>query len=1325
MSALAVSGAAPSHPVPREDSRGVSAKSEVARLNAALASRGAPWRAAVTPLSSLDAAEFARAFPPLPPLPEDARRRLPVIEALPGEVFPPAWDWREMNGVTPVRNQHVPLRCGSCYAFAACAELESFIKIYDGREEDLSEQQVLSCHNPITPPAGGPGFGGCLGASADRPYNLFMDPGAVSETCMVYEALDDEVPCIEDGCAIHGRISGYSIVAAGESSLKHALLTGPVWVGMYIDNDFRSYGTGCFTFVDPPLPMPDVNHAMLCVGWIDSLCGGAGAWIVKNSFGTEWGDAGYGYIRYGTETFAEYAYQIRYVPGPVKALSLEEPDGAEIWAVGSRHEIEWHCAALPVDHFEIGCRVGASYHVIDDRVGLAARRYAWTVSDGPGEDCRIEIAAHDASDRVIASDASDAPFAVVTPRTDWDVEGVEACVAGTWQGAPRMASDYLGGAIVVWQDLRNGNNDFYGQRFDVDGNRLWSPNGLAICTEPHHQRNCDLACSGAAAFVVWEDERNAVPDSVPPHGTDIYGREIRLDGDENPSNGEIKVCCLATDQSNPRIVADAFGGAIAVWEDFRSGRSECDLYAQRLHPGGAFAWATNGVPVCTSAGAQREQQIVSDGTGGAIVAWEDTRDGVVDIYVQRIADDGRVKWGAAGLPICGTPASKDLQGLVTDGQGGAIAVWVEEGAGSGLDIHAQRVSRWGDILWGLGGVVVCDAPEDQCQVDVAPDGLGGAVVAWCDNRGEWVGEIPKNLSTGVEDIRAQRIGGSGSVRWNEVGVCTLPRTQEMPRVVPDGAGGAVVIWRDKRDSGWIDVGENALGVDENDFDLYFQRIDVHGEAMWRANGEPLCAEPTEQMGVCAAPDSIGGVYVAWNDTRGGLRESFVQRLSAYHPHPRCAVTAAIVRGGAAHPISGERLFACPAGDGGDTLLVRCDFRDGDMDGRAAVAPQEIVLDAGGLGFTLCGSSTRDTAGTAANGYRVTLARACVAGCSDCEGGGCAEATKLPQDIAVSYGGAIIGSIAGLRVKGIDVDGDGFVDAIENERLGRLLGKTPADSAYSSAYDYDADGAIDERDLRLLGAHCAHRCPNFDPRPGTAAITPRFVLEAAAEGDTSRTRSVRVYLDRIGDVSSACFGLGNESQTLAYRGWIPRVESGVATNVVTVVRDGRPVVFVSARGLPSGAAGAVEIGTLAYEAVGGKESVGEGSGSAAGSDGFALVFGEAITRSGVASSFSRSEYEEEGVACPSYLATCCPNPFNPATTIRYSIAERGRVTIRIYDVSGRLVRTLLDEVRGTSPSGHEAVWRGDNDAGHALASGVYFCRLETKGFTATRKIVILR
>jgi len=90
-----------------------------------------------------------------------------------------------------------------------------------------------------------------------------------------------------------------------------------------------------------------------------------------------------------------------------------------------------------------------------------------------------------------------------------------------------------------------------------------------------------------------------------------------------------------------------------------------------------------------------------------------------------------------------------------------------------------------------------------------------------------------------------------------------------------------------------------------------------------------------------------------------------------------------------------------------------------------------------------------------------------------------------------------------------------------------------------------------------------------------------------------------------------------------------------------------------------------------------------------------------------------------------LAQNYPNPFNPSTTIEYSIAEPGPVTLKVYNVAGQLVRTLVDERRAGARASYTATWDGRGDNGVPVASGVYFYRIVAKNFSQTRKMVLLK
>lgn len=211
--------------------------------------------------------------------------------------FPSSWDWRALGGVTPVRNQE---SCGSCWVFSATAAVESAILIREEIERDLSEQQVILC-NPY-------GYG-CNGGWMGRAYDFFMAAGGADEACIPYTATDDE-PCPDGRCPALDYLRGHAAVTVTVRDLKAALLNGPVAVAMTVHDDFLCYTGGCYSSTESGAP----NHGILIVGWDDAACDGAGAWILKNSWGPDWGEDGYCQIRYNTCQIGFGAEQVAYTP---------------------------------------------------------------------------------------------------------------------------------------------------------------------------------------------------------------------------------------------------------------------------------------------------------------------------------------------------------------------------------------------------------------------------------------------------------------------------------------------------------------------------------------------------------------------------------------------------------------------------------------------------------------------------------------------------------------------------------------------------------------------------------------------------------------------------------------------------------------------------------------------------------------------------------------------------------------------------------------------------------------------------------------------------
>ncbi len=230
----------------------------------------------------------ADSFGLLPP-PVDMKGLRPHAKSLLGQLAPPAsWDWRTMNGVTPVKNQNP---YGTCWAFATIGDLESKRLIRESAAYDLSEVNVVAC-NPV-------GTNCNSGGNAWISTNYLTLLGSVYENCNAYPGGCPYPACVNPACGHHDRVTEWRIIADDVTAIKNAIMTyGPVFTGIYGSfPGFSTYnGVGCLVYTGTEAQ----NHAVLIVGWDDAMCGGNGGWIVKNSWGATWGAAGYFYIRYGS-----------------------------------------------------------------------------------------------------------------------------------------------------------------------------------------------------------------------------------------------------------------------------------------------------------------------------------------------------------------------------------------------------------------------------------------------------------------------------------------------------------------------------------------------------------------------------------------------------------------------------------------------------------------------------------------------------------------------------------------------------------------------------------------------------------------------------------------------------------------------------------------------------------------------------------------------------------------------------------------------------------------------------------------------------------------
>jgi len=359
------------------------------------------------------------------------------------------------------------------------------------------------------------------------------------------------------------------------------------------------------------------------------------------------------------------------------------------------------------------------------------------------------------------------------------------------------------------------------QRLNADGNRLWGQVGPDRWV-------------GVKIFEAWDSQAEDIIGNLSPAGEVVEDGEggaiipwwlayeqrrhlliQRIDGNGCPCwtgntppswvGSGVNLGDMGPSSTNYAQVATSDGahGAIIAWKDFRDDSNTPHLYAQRVSSEGDALWGEggNGVAISGAVGAAigeeyRGINICSDGEGGAFLVWEEHRPGLGHgsvVLAQRIAPEGNALWQEGGVEVALTHTELEYSPRVAyTGEGKTIVVWYE-----GMitlphyDIYAQELDANGQRLW-TRDTPVSTAPGNQTWLWMAPNGKGGAVLVWQDNRNYintrndiYAQRVPLTLDEdgdGVADSEEQGPGGDdsnydgnhdGTPDWQQPNVASL------------------------------------------------------------------------------------------------------------------------------------------------------------------------------------------------------------------------------------------------------------------------------------------------------------------------------------------------------------------------------------------------------------------------------------------------------------------------------------------------------------------------------------------------------------------------
>lgn len=763
-----------------------------------------------------------------------------------------------------------------------------------------------------------------------------------------------------------------------------------------------------------------------------------------------------------------------------------------------------------------------------------------------------------------------------------------------------------------------------------------------------------LSDGAGGAYLAWTDDR------LVSSGIDIYLDHILKSGVMDPAwppNG-LAVCAATGDQYNPVLVADNSGGVIVVWEDHRNVTS--DIYAARVNSNGTLAtgWTTAGgkqIGAATPSGLARDETYpvaCSDGAGGVVVAWTlvFTLYADDDIYGVRILANGTVApgWVALGTVINGPSDFQDSPAIAPDGLGGAIVAYVDHFVSGVLQIRYRTVSASGFV--GVpGSDAVSSTGIGQMALIGTSDGMNGILLAWSDQRvgpaGVCVGGItPSGLGASPFNFSPYVFRDPSEICWPQ-------------QIIPDGTGGIYLTYR---------VMSGSLNV---------QVCRLNNNGVLPSGWSTLGATIGKRI-AGIAPDGTGGVMAAFSEGYDIYAMRYLSNgapATGWYSPPYYLCNA----------INGqEQPAACS--DGANGLIAAWpDYRDS-YRGLSGIYAQRVDRFGalGEAGPSIAGA--KDTPDDQGGHLRLSWNPSYLD----------VEPTRgvnnyyvfrqLPTHLAVQQ---LKSGQAKLAPEDSDQHGAGVLRATRTA---------------TTTYYWEQIATVPA--LALPGYSLLVATSN-DSVPGSNPYTLFMVEATASSGAYWMSPPDSGYsVDNLPPLPPAPVAAAYSPGGTSFH-WGPNTEGDLANYRIY---RGSSLSFVPSIGNRI----ASPTDTTYYDATSSTYIYKMSSVDAHGNESAFTT----ITPTGVLAVLGTVPRELA-------FAIASRNPAPGNVTFKLTLPEESSVRVALYDPLGRRVRTLAS---GTQPAGEQTLrWDGTDDGGRAVSSGLYFARFDGAGHTLVRRLVIER
>ena len=327
---------------------------------------------------------------------------------------------------------------------------------------------------------------------------------------------------------------------------------------------------------------------------------------------------------------------------------------------------------------------------------------------------------------------------------------------------------------------------------------------------------------------VWSDTRFGM--------RNIFAHKVNQDGSLLWGEDGAVVTNLPGRQEDPVAITDGSGGAFIAWVDYRFD-AQGDIFLQHIDNNGEILLDSNGVALAQVPGKQITINMCTDSLGGVFIAWQDKRSGVDDdIYGTHVTSDHVIVAPGTGVPIVTEGGNQNAKTIEYAGSNQAFIAWADFRQGANADIYGQRLSMDMSGIFQENGFPVASSDEQELKPRTTFVNNTTSFLAW---------------KKGDEDSKIfyQFINQEGLVFSEPKPISTNLALQTAPRVKRNSMGEVFVNWKDLRD-------------DPIDGDQYFQKINISGDQQW---GEGVRLDPAEDADFSArfTANTQGGVSVIW------------------------------------------------------------------------------------------------------------------------------------------------------------------------------------------------------------------------------------------------------------------------------------------------------------------------------------------------------------------------------------------------------------------------------------------------------------------------------